>query len=155
MSGQQATYLDQPLDHWVAMLDDADPLVRRLAVYALGEMGPGARSLAERLTEAVNDPEPLVRVWAAAALARVDPGNQDAIHTLLAATADPSDFVRCLGVWLLGRLGQDCQGIEQALPSLRGMLEDRDPCVCFEAQVALQKLQGRGRPPAEFHSVHG
>lgn len=153
MSEQQATYLDRPTAHWVQSLADPDPLKRRLGVYALGEIGSAAQSAARKLEEALMDPAPMVGVWAAAALARVLPEEEKAIRWLRKAMRHELYWVRSLGAWHLGRLGPDHPGVLQVLPDLENLLNDFDRSVRCEAQIALQRLQGKGRPPEELKTV--
>jgi HEAT repeat protein len=44
----------------IPLLKDKDPLVRRLAAYALGQIGPKASSAIPALREKLNDPDPNV-----------------------------------------------------------------------------------------------
>jgi HEAT repeat protein len=41
----------------IPLLKDADPLVRRLAAYALGQIGPKAKAAIPALKELLNDTE--------------------------------------------------------------------------------------------------
>ena len=140
-----AGYLGRPAEVWAGMLDDADPLKRRLAAHALGEIGPAAEVVAAELRRALDDETPHVRVWAAAALARVEGREQDAVRALIAATAEDARFVRSLAAWHLGRLGVRHPAAEAAGPALEALLSDADPSVRTEAELALRRLR-RGRP---------
>jgi len=77
----------------------------------------------------------------------------DVIPALVAGTRYGISFVRSLAAWHLGRLGPRHPGIEIAVPDLRELLNDNDPSVCAEAQVALENLAGKGAPPAELKSL--
>jgi HEAT repeat protein len=147
------SYLGVATADWVAALKSSDPLERRLAAHALGEIARPAREAVPALTEALRDPVSFVRVWAAAALARIEPENPDAISALLAGTRDGTYFVRSLAAWHLGRLGPQHPGIEAVMPELRELLYDNDPSVHTEALVALENLAGKGAPPAELKSL--
>ena len=153
----QPSYLGVATGDWVAALKSNDPVERRLAAYALGEVGPAAREAVPALIEALLDPASFVRVWAAAALARVQPENPDAIRALAAATHDGISFVRSLAAWHLGCLGPSHLGIEWVTPDLRELLNDDDPSVRAEALAALENLATKGAPPAELRSLalHG
>jgi HEAT repeat protein len=153
MSEHQETYLARSAAAWKDLLDDEDPILRRLGVYALGEIGPGAQAVAPRLQEALADPVPLVRVWAAAALARVDPGNEAALRGLIEGLKDEQYFIRSLAAWHIGRLGPDFPKVHRAEKALQKLADDPDLSVRCEARIALQKLGGRGRPPEELHSL--
>ena len=150
---ERLSYLGVETADWVAALKSSDPLERRLAAHALGEIGRTAREAVPALTEALHDPVSFVRVWAAAALARVEPENLDAIPALAAGTRDEIYFVRSLAAWHLGRLGPRHPGIAAAEWQLRELLNDIDPSVHVEALVALENLAGKGAPPAELKSL--
>ena len=147
------SYLGVATGDWAAALKSNDALERRLAAHALAEIGPAAREAVPALIEALRDRESFVRVWAAAALARVQPENPDAIPALVAGTRDGISFVRSLAAWHLGHLGPGHPGIESVVPELRELLNDNDPSVRAEAQVALENLAGKGAPPAELKSL--
>ncbi len=110
-SGPTAAYLGIPIEQWIRAARDSDPLVRRLAVYALGMIGPtgGKRSI-KALEAAMKDDQPFVRLWAASALARVRPGDERVAPELVAAMRHEAAFMRSLGAWQLGRLGPDLPG---------------------------------------------
>ena len=152
MSGQPS-YLGVLTAGWVAALKSRDSLERRLAAHALAEIGRMAPEAVAPLVQALRDSESFVRVWAAAALARVEPEHRDVIPALVAATRDGTSFVRSLAVWHLGRLGPRHPRIEVAVPNLRELLNENDPNVRAEAQVALENLAGKGAPPAELKSL--
>ena len=150
---EQSSYLGVATADWVAALKSSDPLQRRLAAHALGEIGRTAREAVPAVTEALRDPVSFVRIWAAAALARVEPENLDAIPALAAGTRDEIYFVRSLAAWHLGRLGPRHPGIAAAEWQLRELLNDIDPSVHAETLVALENLAGKGAPPAELKSL--
>jgi HEAT repeat protein len=141
----QGAYLDWPAGHWLAALSDDDPLARRLAAYALGEIGPAAEEASAALLAALEDPASFVRVWAAAALARVCPGHPAVVPALVAGMKDERAFVRSLAVWHLGRLGSAAAGLEGALPEMQRLLADGDPSVQVEADLALKRLRKQGQ----------
>jgi HEAT repeat protein len=147
------SYLGVAPGDWIAALRSSDSLERRLASHALAEIGPAAQEAVPALIEALRDPESFVRLWAAAALARVQPENPDAIPALVAGMRDGISFVRSLGAWHLGRLGPRHPGIVPVVPELRELLNDNDPNVRTEAQVALENLASKGAPPAELKSI--
>ncbi|MCI0683030.1 MAG: HEAT repeat domain-containing protein [Gemmataceae bacterium] len=146
-------YLGISMADWIKALQSEDAIERRLAAHALGELGASAQAAAPELLAALHDPHSFVRVWAAAALARVEPSRPEALETLMAAFHDETQFVRSLAIWHLGRLGCALPGVERALPSLRGMVDDANASVCTEACLALKRLEGKGAPPPELQSL--
>jgi HEAT repeat protein len=144
---EQATYLGKGGTEWAQTLEHSDPILRRLAVYALGEIGPPARVAVPALRVVLQDPFNWVRVWAASAFARVTE-DRSAVALLVAEMHAPEAFVRSLVAWHLGRLGADFPGIEAGIEALQQLLEDDDPSVQAEAGIALQALQTKGSLPS-------
>ncbi len=154
--GELATYLGKDGTAWAQTLAHDDPVQRRLAVYALGEIGPQAQPVVPALDAALQDQVNWVRVWAAAAFAKAS-GDPRAVALLIAEIQAPEAFVRSLVAWHLGRLGAEFPGIEAGIDALRQLLDDEGPSVRIEAALALQVLQGKGSLPsgAAFPSRHG
>ena len=152
---EQATYLGKGGTEWAHTLEHSDPLLRRLAVYALGEIGPQAQAAVPALSVVLQDPVNWVRVWAAAAWAKVT-ADRRAVAVLVAEMRAPQAFVRSLVAWHLGRLGADFPGIEAGIDTLQQLREDEDPSVQAEACAALQALQCKGSLPSgtAFLSSH-
>jgi len=152
---EPATYLGQGITAWVRTLEHSDPVLRRLAVYALGEIGLQAQAAVPALRGALQDPVNWVRVWAAAALAKVT-ADRRAVAVLVAEMRAPQAFVRSLVAWHLGRLGADFPGIEAGIDALQQLREDEALSVQAEAGVALQALQCKGSLPSgtAFLSSH-
>ncbi len=146
----QGAYLGTSTADWVGALSSGDPLQRRLAAYALGEIGPAASEVASNLATALADPVGFVRVWAAAALAQVAPSRGESLAVLIAELDNELAFVRSLAAWHLGRLGPVLPGIDQALLPLRRLADDRDPSVRAEAALVLGMLEESGAPPPEL-----
>jgi HEAT repeat protein len=144
---EQATYLGKSGTAWAHTLEHSDPVLRRLAVYALGEIGPPAQAAVAALRVALQDPVNWVRVWAAAAFAKVTE-DRTAVTLLVAEMRAPEAFVRSLVAWHLGRLGADFPGIEAGMNALQQLRDDDDPSVQAEACAALQTLQGKGALPS-------
>ena len=154
MSEQEA-YLGQGITEWAHTLEHSDPVLRRLAVYALGEIGPPARIVVPALRVVLQDPFNWVRVWAASAFARVTE-DRSAVALLVAEMRAPEAFVRSLVAWHLGRLGAGFPGIEAGIEALQQLLEDDNTSVQAEAGIALQTLQCKGSLPSgtAFLSSH-
>lgn len=144
---EEARYLGRNTRAWAETLADRNPVLRRLAVYALGEIGAAGQGLAPMLEIGLRDKVNWVRVWAAAALARAT-GERRAVDLLLAEMAAPDAFVRSLVAWHIGRLGPEFPGIEAGIEAVQRLLADPDPNVRAEATLALQSLQRRGAPPS-------
>jgi HEAT repeat protein len=144
---EDACYLGRDAQAWEEVLADRDPVLRRLAVYALGEIGAAGPGLAPMLDLGLRDKVDWVRVWAAAALARAT-GERRAIDLLIVEMAAPEAFVRSLVAWHIGRLGAAFPGIEAGIEAVERLLADPDPNVRTEAAHALQSLQRRGAPPS-------
>jgi HEAT repeat protein len=58
-----------------ALLKDPDPVVRRLAAYALNQVGPGAKSAKDALKELMQDSDSTVVMAAVNALRVIDPAS--------------------------------------------------------------------------------
>ena len=144
---EQATYLGKGVTEWVQTLEHSDPILRRLAVYALGEIDPPTQAVVQALRVALQDPVNWVRVWATAAFAKVT-ADRSAVALLVAEMRAPEAFVRSLVAWHLGRLGADFPGMEVGIEALQQLLDDDDPSVQEEAGIALQTLQSKGSLPS-------
>lgn len=145
--GEAASYLDKDAAVWAQILGDRDPVVRRLAVYALGEIGAAGMGLAPALEAGLHDGVNWVRVWAAAAFGKATREHR-AVDLLIAEMGAPEAFVRSLVAWHLGRLGTEYPGIERGIDALQRLLDDPDPSVRIEADLALQSLQRKGALPS-------
>lgn len=152
MPGSQTcspTYLNKPVSYWLRYVADPDPLHRRLGAHTLGligaEAGPDAVAA---LTAALDDPKNFVRIWAAAALASVDSSQGRAFAVLLAGLHDEQSFVRSLSAWHLGRLSAILPDKESTVPLLQQLLQDDDPSVRAEAELAIKALQADSARPA-------
>ena len=152
---EQATYLGKDGTEWAQTLEHSDSILRRLAVYALGEISPPTQAAVSALRVALQDPVNWVRVWAAAAFAKVTE-DRSAVALLVAEMRAPEAFVRSLVAWHLGRLGANFPGIEAGIDALQHLREDDNPSVQAEACIALQTLQSKGSLPSgtAFLSSH-
>lgn len=153
---ESATYLGKDGAAWAQAVAHDDPVQRRLAVYALGEIRPQAQSIVPALDTALQDQVNWVRVWTAAAIAKATKDPR-AVAALIAEIQADEAFVRSLVAWHLGRLGAEFPGIEGGIDALRQLLDDDDPSVRIEAALALQALQSKGCLPSgtDFLPRHG
>lgn len=136
-------YLGTTLKQWQKRLRSRDPIDRRLAAYALGQLGSEAKEATDDLVKALEDKASYVRVWAGASLALIDPGNDQAINTLIDGMKAEESFVRSLSAWHLSRLHCDEADIHRAVPELEKLLEDKDPSVKVEAELAWKRIHSR------------
>lgn len=90
-----------------------DGEIRRKAAWAVGRIGPAARSAVPALEEALADGDGNVRDAALSALVRVDRGR--GLAALVAALDDREGFVRVTAARELGMLGAEAAG---ALPAI-------------------------------------
>lgn len=145
---KEGKYLDKTTAEWVEVLRSEDGLLRRLAVYALGEIGPAAKDALPALEEALRDRESYVRVWAAAALNKVEANHPEALKVIAECMHDELNFVRSLAAWHLGRNCANFAELENCLPELEQLLDDDDASVRTEAGIAFRKIEGKlGSPP--------
>ena len=139
-------YLNKGTEIWVGDLTSKNPVTRRAALYALGEIGPPARSAASKVRRLLRDEESFVRLWAASALAKIEPEKKrNSIGPLRRGLKDQAAFVRSLAASFLGLLGSECAGIRGVLPALEDCLTDADPSVREEAALAIKRIRHRQR----------
>jgi len=148
-----ANYLGKPASSWIEQLRSDNALIRRLACYALGEIGPSSSSAPLLQGVAHADPVSFVRVWAAAALAAVEPSNPEALAALRAGLHDEQGFVRSLAAWHLGRLGACLPHMRAVVPAIQQLHDDPDRSVRAEAVQALKRLHCKAGTPRELDSM--
>ncbi|GIW81009.1 MAG: hypothetical protein KatS3mg105_2816 [Gemmatales bacterium] len=153
MPKQQPKYLDKTVKEWIKTLEQGDALLRRLAVYALGEMGPDAKDAIPALKKVLTskDEESFVKVWAAAALAKIDPKNELIVPTLRDCMHDEEfGFVRSLAAWHAGR-NRHLPGVLALQKDLENLIDsDPDQNVQAEAKIALLRMHGKTGSPLEL-----
>lgn len=105
----------------------AEDPTKYAAVYALGRIGPAAKTVAAKLRSFVSGDDPMLATVAAWALLKIEPDNKEQIPTavplLRKALRSENDNVRLQAVLALGELGTAAQS---AVPMLELMSED-DP----------------------------
>jgi vesicle coat complex subunit len=84
----------QPVSHWVAALQDRDPVKRKHAVTALGHAGAADPDAIPPVIGALKDRDARVRAEAALALLNLGPAARDAVPALGEATKDRDATVR-------------------------------------------------------------
>ena len=115
----------------VAMLDHQDKYVRRHAVWALGKLGPLARTALPDLCEALRDPDPRTASGAAQALGSMGAEGADAVLALAEAMRGTNIVLCRLASKALSQIGWP------ALATLIAHLQHADPFVRGEAALAL------------------
>lgn len=118
------------------MLAHGQPLARKLAAFALGEVGAATEPVARALCAAAADDEPAVRVNAVEALGMMQ-GTPAVVTALTAAVYDGEAEVRFSAALSLARLGPDA---EAAVPTLSEALRDGNRYVGGYAVEALERI---------------
>ncbi|MBP9201191.1 MAG: HEAT repeat domain-containing protein [Gemmatimonadales bacterium] len=90
---KEPTFQDRGLSAWVDDLKGLAPYTRNQAAYAIGGMGPAARSAVPALIEALKDPEATVRFPVCIALGEIGPDAIAAVPALREALDDRNDDV--------------------------------------------------------------
>jgi HEAT repeat protein len=117
---------------------DADPRVRRAAIYWLGMIKDA--DAVELCTRHMKDPDESVRAASASALARIGLGNLAELGQR--ALADKALAVRLAGIDLLVAAHRD--------DALAGLIDDADPIVAITAAIAIKRTHpGAAARPLE------
>jgi len=126
-----------------------NPVVRRMATYALRELAPDRPEAADVLLEAASDPDIQVRRAATIAMASLlHPPQQIARHLLRALASDSDAATRRLAALALGELGSgDPRSVPAEAREALTAASDRseDPDLQRAVRKALQRLEA-GRP---------
>lgn len=101
-------------------LADPDPRIREGACRALGNLGPVARPLSQRLLNALSDPVPSVRYGAAYALPKLDPKLEQPVAVLIEALAASDWLIRIKACSALNLLPANVKSAVPALLQLAG-----------------------------------
>ncbi len=117
--------------------NDKDAIVRKAAVFRLGQLGPRASGQTSAILGAMNDPDSQVRVAASKGLAKI--GNA-ALPGLLQALESEDATMRVLAASALGRMQSKAQS---ALPALEKLKSDPEKAVQQAAQIAIRRIGGR------------
>jgi HEAT repeat protein len=97
----------KPVSYWIGALQDADPNIRKAAVFKLGNVGSGNGVVVPALLGALNDAEPKVRREAILALMKCGPAAKEAIPVLRELRQDPDEQVRTYAGKGLTKLEQE------------------------------------------------
>src|SRR5579859_6885253 len=90
-----------PIDNLIEMLQDADPVVRLHAGFALGAMEEDALRAVPILIEILKFGDVQDRKLAATTLGQIGPVASDAVPSLLEAANDDDEGVSDLAIWAL------------------------------------------------------
>src|SRR5262249_33009621 len=117
----------------VQVLSDQSPVVRRWAIFALGEVGPTAPAAIPALIESFAVDDVRTRSVASAALAKMGPR---ALPRLIDALRHADPRVRRGAALTLGKSPR----AREAADDLLGLLRDDDPLVREAAVDVLQRI---------------
>lgn len=95
-AAKEPEFQDRPLSAWVEDLHGMAPYTRNQAAYAIGGMGPAAKSAVPALIEALKDPEATVRFPVCIALKEIGPDAIAAVPALREALDDRNDDVAAM-----------------------------------------------------------
>jgi len=124
-----------------AALADPEPLVRRDAAVALGQLGPSAEAT-PRLLAALGDTDDEVRAAAAGSLGEIKPDDPDVLPALQKAAAGDRDAaVRVAAITAIGRYGTTAAG---AVPGLIDILKENDASRGSPHEAAVLALKEVG-----------
>jgi HEAT repeat protein len=127
----------------VRCLDHPSPVVRFLAAYALGKIGPDAEPAAVALAEMFDDEEEAVRMEAIWATAKITPRARSAVRRIIERLEDEETCVRVAAVDALGSIRPTTPGIVERLTHALG---DEDGLVQAHAANALGDLGAKAAP---------
>jgi HEAT repeat protein len=104
-------------------LKDEDFVVRKIAAWSLGDLGPEASPAVPALIEALKDSDRFVRRAAAWTLGRIGPAAAPAVPALTEALHDQDRAARFKVAEALGRIGDPA-----AVPALTKAFEEETDC---------------------------
>ncbi|HEX2622267.1 MAG TPA: HEAT repeat domain-containing protein [Phototrophicaceae bacterium] len=127
----------------IRLLSDRNPVVRRMAAFALGRIGEPAAPAVSELVKALADNEQNVRDFAAYALGRIGEAAAPALPILIPALKDQQPIVRFGAALALRQIGK---AATPAMNALINALTDENQEVGQLAALALGQM---GAPAAE------
>jgi HEAT repeat protein len=117
--------------------DEAED-VRKAAVSALEKIGPPEAADLGQLIALIEAKSPDVGCWATTLLGRLKSEAAPAVDALVRAIAEsPHILVRQRAAWALGEIGAPA---DAALPTLRRVVSDPDPCLARLAYEAVRQI---------------
>ena len=139
--------------------EDEAPLVRRMAIYVLGEMGTTAEpALGDLVAVLKEESDPQMRRWAAFAVGKMGPAGKAAMPDLVRILCEsPSeanyDFEQVFpavayAVGKLGRSNMTSQEIDRVQKTLRERMKHSDPSVRTWAAATLLNLESERLKPS-------
>jgi HEAT repeat protein len=127
----------QPLSAWVKDLKSKDPATCRVALRAIGALGPKAKSAVGPVTKLLADGHPLVIERAAQTLGQIGPEAKEATGALVKLLRYPDSGVRKAAVEAVTRIGPVPK---EAVPDLaKSIVQDQ------ESKYRLRALDVLGR----------
>ena len=130
---------DEALPDLLFAVEDPAPLVRQMAIAALGEIGDSRAT--ERLRRALADERAEVRFQAVMAFPRVSADRKAALEALLHATTDEDPFVCHIALRMTEEVGDGGPPDERVLARARALLGDAGKSA--EVRVASAILLAR------------
>jgi len=121
-----------------AMLRDKSPEVRSRAAAMVRLLGPGLKSMAPALAEAMKDPHAAVRVEALRSLVGLRPEAGLMLPLLTAAVGDSDKYVRLYAAMGLAGYGPEAKGA--AKPLIEAVAKEKDPEVRSQEIRALRYI---------------
>jgi HEAT repeat protein len=134
-----------PIADLIQALNDPEAAIRFSAAQGLGERAAESESAVGLLLQkALRDPDGGVRLEAAMALYKIDGHAEKILPMLIKALHDPDEVRRWIAADCLGEIGP---AAKEAVPALRGMLEQdfKSPLIRASVALALQKIEGINR----------
>jgi len=122
--------------HLIELYDDENMYVRKAAIYALGEINPGA-AIMDTLIEALEDSSPQVQMEASAAIGKVGTDAIDAVPILL-GLLERGDWLRLNAARALNRVDENY--IAETIPLLLELMDKDDLILQSLSAVELARL---------------
>jgi HEAT repeat protein len=122
----------------IQLSDDPQPLIRRLAVLSLGELGERDEGVVAALIRRLDDDDALCRSMAAFTLRRIGPDGKPAVPHLRRLLADPDPNVRLQASKALYDLSRGDRS--EILPVFSGIIHCKDDVLTVAVVEFLMKM---------------